>query len=80
MGKKWRKTSATKESKQFKKPQLDLWNDTYLMVPHTTSSLQNALTKLITEQWELKETLKEQHVEIELLTEDLNTSQFQIAR
>ena len=42
--------------------------------------LQEELTKAIKEQWELKETLKEQQVQIERLTRDLNKSQFKVAR
>ena len=59
-------------------PQQSEWDETDSTVPDTTESLQDKLTKLIKEQWELKETLKEQQVQIERLTRDLNKSQFKV--
>ena len=49
-------------------------------MPDTTESLQEELTKLIKEQWELKEALKEQGVVIEQLKRDLNKERFEVAR
>ena len=50
------------------------------MVPDATESLQTELTKLIKEEWELKEELKEQQVVIEKLRRDLNRDRFEVAR
>ena len=66
--------------KKSKKPQQSEGDETDSTVPDTTKSLQDELTKIIKEQWELKETLKEQQVQIERLTRDLNKSQFEVAR
>ena len=79
-GKKLRTTSAKRGGKKSKRPQQSEWDETDSTVPDTTESLQDELTKLIKEQWELKETLKEQQVQIERLTKDLNKSQFEVAR
>ena len=73
-------TSAERGSKKAKEPQQSKWDETNSMVPDTTESLQDKLTKLIKEQWELKETHKEQQVQIERLMRDLNKSQFEVAR
>ena len=73
-------TSAKRGGSKSKKPQTTNWGDTDSTVPDTTKSLQEALTKLFKETWELKETLKEQQVQIERLTRDLNRSQFEVAR
>ena len=62
------------------RPQQSKWDKTDSTVPDTTKSLQEELMKLIKEQWELKQTLKEQQVQIEPPTRDLNKSQFEIAR
>ena len=56
-GKKSRTTSAERGGKKSKKPQQSEWDDTDSTVPDTTESLQEELMKLVTEQWELKETL-----------------------
>ena len=79
-GRKPRTTSAKKGGKKSKKPQTANWDDTDSTVPDTTEMLQEELTKAIKEQWELKESLKEQQVQIERLTRDLNKSQFEVAR
>ena len=79
-GKKSRTTSAKRGGKKSKKPQTSNWDDTDSTVPDTTESLQEELTKLVKESWELKETVKEQQVQIERLTRDLNKSQFEVAR
>ena len=79
-GKKSRTTSAKRGGKKSKKPQNPNWDDTDSTVPDTTESLQEELTKLVKETWELKETLKEQQVQIEWLTRVLNISQFEVAR
>jgi len=78
--KKSRTTSAKRGGKKSKKPQTVNWDDTDSTVPDTTEFLQEELTKAIKEQWELKEALKEQQVQIERLTRDLNKSQFEVAR
>ena len=75
-----RTTSAKRGGKKSKKPQKTNWDDTDSTVPDTTEFLQEELTKAIKEQWELKETLKEQQIQIERLTRDLNKSQFEVAR
>ena len=79
-GRKSKTTSAKREGKKSKKPQNTNWDDTDSTVPDTTEFLQEELTKAIKEQWELKETLKEQQIQIERLTRDLNKSQFEVAR
>ena len=79
-GKKSSSTSAKRGGKKCKKPQTTNWDDTDTTVPDTTEFLQEELTKAIKEQWELKETLKEQQIQIERLTRDLNKSQFEVAR
>ena len=79
-GKKSRTTSLKRGGKKSKKPQTTNWDDTDSTVPDTTEFLQEELTKAIKEQWELKEALKEQQVQIERLTRDLNKSQFEVAR
>ena len=56
------------------------WDDTDSTVPDTTESLQEELTKLIQEQWELKEALKEQGVVIGQLKRDLEKERFEVAR
>ena len=71
-GKKLRTTSAKRGGKNSKKPQKTRRDDTNSTVPDTTEFLQEELTKAVKEQWELKETLKEQQVQIERLTKDLN--------
>ena len=79
-----RTNSATKGGKKWKKPQtderLDTESENGSTVPDTTESLQTELTKLIKEQWELKEVLKENQVVIEQLKRDLNKEWFEIAR
>ena len=62
------------------KSQQSEWDETDSMVPDTAESLQDELTKLIKEQWELKETFKEKQVQIERQTRDLNKSQFKVAK
>ena len=79
-GKKSRTTSTKRGGKNSKKPQNKNWDDTDSTVPDTTESLQEELTKLIKEQWELRGTLKEQQVQIKRLTRDLNKSQLEVAR
>ena len=83
-GKSSRTNSARKGGKKFKRPQTNEWLDTESengsTVPDTTVSLQAELTKLIKEQWELKEVLKENQVVIEQLKRDLNKERFEIAR
>ena len=79
-GSKSRTTSAKRGGKKSKKPQTINWDDTDSTVPDTTDMLQEELTKAIKEQWELKEALKEQQVQIERLTRDLNKLQLQVAR
>ena len=63
-----------------KKPQNEWLSDSDSTVPDTTESLQTEVTKLIKEQWELKEELKEQQVVIEQLKRDLNKERFEVAR
>ena len=75
-----RKTPAKKGGKESRKRQTTNWDDTDSTVPDTTEMLQEELTKAIKEQWELKEPLKEQEVQIERLTRDLNKSQFEVKR
>ena len=62
MRKKSRTTSTKMGGKKSKNAQTTNWDDTDSTVPDTTESLQEELTKLIKETWELKETLKEQPV------------------
>ena len=79
-GRKSRTTSTKRGGKKSKKPQIVNWDDTDSTVPDTTEMLQEKLAKAIKEQWELKEALKEQQVQIERLTRDLNKLQFEVAR
>ena len=83
-GKSSRTNSARKRGKKSKKRQTNEWLDTESendsTVPDTTESLQTELTKLIKEQWELKEALKESHVVIEQIKRDLNKERFETAR
>lgn len=60
--------------------QTDKQDDIESTIPETTQSLHQQLTKLIKEQWELKEALKEQGVVIKQLKRDLNKGQFEITR
>ena len=75
-GRESRTTSTKRGGKKSKKPQTTNWDDTNSTVPDTTEMLQEKLTKAIKEQWELKETLKEQQVQIERLRRDQHKSQF----
>ena len=79
-GRKLRTTCAKRGGKTSKKLQTSNWDDTDSTIPDTTEMVQEELTKAIKEQWELKETLKEQQVQIERLTRDLNKSQFEVTR
>ena len=79
-GKRSRTNSARKGGKKSKKPQNEWLSDSDSTVPDTTESLQTELTKLMKEQWELKEELKEQQVVIEQLKRDLNKERFEVAR
>ena len=79
-GKSSKTNSARKGGKKSKKPQNEWLSDSDSTVPDTTESLQTELMKLIKEQWELKEELKEQQVMIEQLKRDLNKERFEIAR
>ena len=79
-GKSSRTSSARKGGKKSRKPQNELLSDSDSKVPDTTESLQTELTKLIKEQWELKEELNEQQVVIEQLKRDLNKERFEVAR
>ena len=71
-GKSSRTNSARKWGKKSKKPQNKWLSNSNSTVPDTTQSLQTELTKLIKEQWELKEVLKENQVVIEQLKRDQN--------
>ena len=79
-----RRNSARKEGKKLKKPKQNEWLDTEsendCTIPDTTESLQTELTKLIKEQWELKEALKENQVVIEQIKRDLNKEIFEVVR
>ena len=79
-GGKLRTTTAKSGGKKSKKPQNTKGDDTDSTVPDTKEFLWEELTKAMKEQWELKETLKEQQVQIERLKRDLNKSQFEVAR
>ena len=79
-GKSSRTNSASKWGKRSRKSQNEWLSDSDSTVPDTTKSLQTKLTKLIKEQWELKEELKEQQVVIEQLKRDLNKERFEVAR
>ena len=83
-GKSSRTNSARKDGKKAKKSQTDEWlnteDDDDSTVPDITVNLQPKLTKLIKEQWELKEALKENQVVIEQLKRDLIKERFEVAR
>ena len=79
-GKNLKTPSARRMVKTSKKSQNEWLSDSKLSVPDITESLQAELTKLIKEQWEQKEALKESQVVIEQLKSDLNKEQFEVAR
>ena len=68
------------DNSRFRYRQNEWLSDSDSMVPETTESLQTELTKLIKEQWELKEELNEQLVVIKQLKRDHNKEQFEVTR
>ena len=79
-GKSSKTNTARKRGKSSEKPQNEWLSDRDSTVPDTTKSLQTELMKLIKEQWELEEELKEQQVVIEQLKQDLNKERFEVTR
>ena len=86
VGRKSRTTSTNRGGKKARKFKQTIWDETSKwgetdsIVPETTESLQDELPKLIKKQWKLKETLKEQQVQIKELIRDHNKAHFKVTR